>query len=124
MALLGEEFLAPTKIYVKTALQALKRGKVKAFAHITGGGLTENIPRVLSSKLAVELDAKLWTIPSLYGWLAVQGGINEHELLRTFNCGLGGIVIVENEAENDVLKALEADSAVVVGKVVNRTKGW
>lgn len=72
----GEEFLTPTKIYVKTVLEALKVGKVKAFAHITGGGLTENIPRVLNDKVAVELNAEAWKIPPLFAWLAVQGKID------------------------------------------------
>lgn len=69
----GEEFLIPTKIYVKPVLKAIRTGKVKAFAHITGGGLVENIPRVLTSKLGVSLNAEKWSIPPVFGWLAALG---------------------------------------------------
>lgn len=70
---LGEEFLTPTKIYVKPVLKVIRTGKVKAFAHITGGGLVENIPRVLTSKLGVNLNADKWSIPPVFGWLAAFG---------------------------------------------------
>lgn len=78
---LGEEFLTPTRIYVKALLPALRSGKVKAFAHITGGGLIENVPRVLPKELGVQLDAERWTIPPVVGWLAVAGNFVPRELL-------------------------------------------
>lgn len=80
--ILGEELLTPTKIYASAVMKAVKSGKVKAFAHITGGGLTENIPRVLPDTLAVDLDATTWGIPPVFSWLATAGGINEQEMLR------------------------------------------
>lgn len=70
---IGEELLTPTKIYSKGVLPALRTNLVKGFAHITGGGLTENIPRILSEKFAVSLNANKWTIPSVFGWLATTG---------------------------------------------------
>ena len=69
----GEEFMTPTKIYVKSLLPALQSGKVKAMAHITGGGLMENIPRILPKGLEVQIDATKWTVPSVFGWLAAAG---------------------------------------------------
>ncbi len=91
---IGRALLTPTKIYVKSVLGALRSGRVKAFAHITGGGLTENIPRCLPDKLGVELDVNKWPIPEIFPWIAAAGGVNETEMLRTFNCGLGAIMIV------------------------------
>lgn len=109
--------MTPTKIYVKAAIPAIKTGKVKAFAHITGGGLTENIPRILPKNLAVELDAKNWKIPSVFPWLAAVGGVNEVEMLRTFNCGVGGVLIVKKEDEKEILGLVQPYGATVVGNV-------
>lgn len=109
---------------MKGVRNAVKTGKVKAFAHITGGGLIENIPRVLPENLSVELDAKKWKIPEVFAWLAVVGGINESELLRTFNCGIGGVVIVAKEEEGTILRLLQDYDAVCVGSVVPRSKGF
>lgn len=95
---------------------------MRAFAHITGGGLVENIPRVLTNRLAVELDALEWDIPTVFGWLAALGEINEPEMLRTFNCGIGGVLIVQKGHENDVLKVLK-HNAKVIGRVTQRSGG-
>ncbi|KAJ8983963.1 hypothetical protein NQ317_008666 [Molorchus minor] len=103
---LGVELLAPTKIYVKSVIPAIKTGKVKAFAHITGG-LIENVPRVLPKHLAVQLDASKWSIPVVFPWLCATGGINEYEMLRTFNCGVGGILIVKNEDVDEIFAMVE-----------------
>jgi len=78
----GQELLTPTKIYVKSVIKAVETGKVKAFAHITGGGLTENIPRVLPESLGVELDSTKWQIPEVFSWLATTGGVSQQEMLR------------------------------------------
>lgn len=90
----GRAFLTPTKLYVSDVLPLLRKGHVKAIAHITGGGLTENIPRVLPPHLGVQLDAVTWKIPSVFGWLAAKGNVNDQEMLSTFNCGIGMILIL------------------------------
>ncbi|XP_069683657.1 trifunctional purine biosynthetic protein adenosine-3 [Periplaneta americana] len=117
----GEELLTPTKIYVKSLLPALQSGKVKALAHITGGGLTENIPRVLPKSCKVLLDASKWTIPSVFGWLAAAGGVNAAELLRTFNCGIGTVIIVSSSDVESVLKLITSDTPHVIGTVEAKT---
>ncbi len=91
---LGVALLTPTRIYVKSCLAALQTGGVRAFAHITGGGLTENLPRVLPDDLCATLDPASWTAPAVFDWLAKQGGIEAAEMRRTFNCGIGMTVIV------------------------------
>lgn len=114
---LGKALLVPTKIYVKSLLPALRSGRVKAFAHITGGGLTENIPRVLPNKLGIEVDAQRWKIPPVFAWAAGAGGISEDEMLRTFNCGLGAILIVSPQEQQHVLSMISEDDAFVIGRV-------
>ncbi|XP_025836538.1 trifunctional purine biosynthetic protein adenosine-3 isoform X2 [Agrilus planipennis] len=114
----GEEFLKPTKIYVKSVLPLMKKGKVKAFAHITGGGLVENVPRILSNNYKVEIDATNWEIPPVFGWLAAVGNINEKEMLKTFNCGIGGVLIVDNKDVDEILKSFPKSESFVIGSVV------
>ena len=92
---LGEALLAPTRLYVKSALSAIRSGGVHALAHITGGGLTENLPRVLPNGLCAEIDLQAWSLPPVFGWLAEQAGIETSELLKTFNCGIGMVVDVD-----------------------------
>ncbi|KAL3273731.1 hypothetical protein HHI36_015160 [Cryptolaemus montrouzieri] len=118
----GEELLTPTKIYVKAVVPVLQTGKVEAFAHITGGGLLENIPRVLPSNLGVKLNAKNWEIPRVFAWLAAMGGINETELLRTLNCGIGGILVVKRENAETVVNSLKSEGAVLIGEVTKNTE--
>ncbi|ANK82431.1 MAG: phosphoribosylformylglycinamidine cyclo-ligase [Rhizobiales bacterium NRL2] len=97
---LGEALLTPTRIYVKPLLSALKLDQVRALAHITGGGLTDNIPRVLPDGTGVALDAASWELPAVFRWLAKAGGVTPAEMARTFNCGVGMVAIVpEAEAE-------------------------
>lgn len=90
----GEALLEPTKIYVKSCLAAHKAGLVKALAHITGGGLTENVPRVLPENLTAVFDASTWEFLPIFKWLAKEGGIPAVEMARTFNCGIGMCVVV------------------------------
>jgi len=103
----GEELLTPTKIYVKSVLPLLKKGKVKACAHITGGGLIDNLPRVLPRSASAHLDATKWTIPPIFKWLAKHGNVEAKEMLRTFNCGVGFVLITSSKDVRDVLLSLE-----------------
>jgi len=100
-------------------LAALRSGKVKAFAHITGGGILENVPRVLPKHLKVELDAQNWPIQPVFGWIAGAGGVSETEMLRTFNCGLGAIMIISPQDKQHVLSMITEEHVYVVGQVKN-----
>ena len=117
---LGEALLTPTRIYVRSCLEALKSGGVTAYAHITGGGLTENIPRVLPQGTAVVLDAASWPLPAMFRWLMKEGSIAADEMARTFNCGIGMIAIVKREAAGKLVEAFDAagETAWAVGHVV------
>lgn len=90
---------------------------IKAFAHITGGGLTDNIPRILPDGFGVTVDAIKWKILPVFGWLATAGEIGKYEMLKTFNCGIGGVIICPPENSQKVLDLLKAENAVVIGKV-------
>jgi phosphoribosylformylglycinamidine cyclo-ligase len=105
---LGEAMLTPTRIYVASCLAAIREnGAVKALAHITGGGFPDNIPRVLPKGLGVEIDLACLPVAPVFRWLATAGGIAEAEMLRTFNCGVGMIAIVEPAAADAVAALLE-----------------
>ncbi|HLG87660.1 MAG TPA: phosphoribosylformylglycinamidine cyclo-ligase [Alphaproteobacteria bacterium] len=118
---LGEALLAPTRIYVRSCLALVRAGIAKAFAHITGGGLTENIPRVLPDGLGVALDATHWTLPPVFRWLAASGGLPAEELARTFNCGIGMIAIVAPEHEDRARELLRDEGATRIGMVARST---
>ncbi|KAK7093982.1 trifunctional purine biosynthetic protein adenosine-3-like [Littorina saxatilis] len=120
---LGYDLLVPTKIYVKSLLPLMREGKVKAFAHITGGGLVENVPRVLPDNLEIRLDAKSWTIPPVFGWIADAGNVSQEEMARTFNCGIGGVLIVSKTHVEEIVDRLNAagEKASVIGVVEPRT---
>ena len=105
---LGAALLAPTRLYVKQALAAVRDGGVHALAHITGGGLTENLPRVLPEGLGADVDLDAWDLPDVFRWLAATGGMAEAEMLKTFNCGVGMILSVSADradALQDLLRA-------------------
>src|SRR5258707_14334829 len=118
---LGGALLTPTRLYVKSCLQPIREpGAVKGLAHITGGGFTDNIPRVLPNHLGVGIDlARLQVLP-VFKWLAEQGGIAELELLRTFNCGIGMIAIVRSDAIEEVSAILTeaGESVSLLGEVI------
>jgi len=119
---LGEALLAPTHIYVRSCLSAIREtSAVKALAHITGGGLTENIPRVLPKGLAAQLDLDRIEVPGVFKWLASAGNVEAAEMLRTFNCGIGMILIVEQSRVSDVVDVLqrEGEKPVKLGVVVS-----
>lgn len=103
---LGDRLMAPTRIYVKSLLRLLESVPVHAFAHITGGGITENLPRVLPGGCAAAIDLSAWKLPAIFEWLMDQGNIDEAEMLRTFNCGVGMIVCVGPEDEARTIETL------------------
>jgi phosphoribosylformylglycinamidine cyclo-ligase len=118
---LGGALLTPTKLYVRSCLRAIREtGAVKGLAHITGGGFTDNIPRVLPKHLGVRIDLNAVPVLPVFKWLAAEGNIAELELLRTFNCGIGMIAIVKDDAVGDVIDVLTqaGERAVLLGAVV------
>ncbi len=117
---LGEALLAPTRLYVKQALAAVRDGGVHALAHITGGGLTENPPRVIPEGLACEIDLSSWTLPPVFRWLAETASMSEPELLKTFNCGIGMIAVVaaDRAAALTALFTAQGETVVQLGRVV------
>ena len=123
-ATLGEVLLTPTRIYVKSCLAAHAANLVHGLAHITGGGLIDNIPRVLPDGLGVVLDAKRWTAPPVFAWLSQQGNVAAAEMAHTFNCGIGMIVIVPASQVNEARGIFEDGGEMVsdIG-VVTATTG-
>jgi phosphoribosylformylglycinamidine cyclo-ligase len=124
---LGEALLRPTRIYVRSCLAAIRAaaGKVKGLAHITGGGLIENPPRSYPETLSLHLDFRAWPIPAVFRWLMRTGGIQAREMARTFNCGIGMIVIVAPDAADPVSEALAraGESVFRIGRLAERRAG-
>jgi phosphoribosylformylglycinamidine cyclo-ligase len=117
---LGETLLEPTRIYVKALLSLLDKVPVHALAHITGGGLTENLPRVLPAGIKAHIDLSSWTFPDIFLWLQKQGNVSLPDMLTTFNCGIGMIVCVAAEDEKSTLETLQSlgETVFVIGELV------
>lgn len=111
---LGEALLAPTRIYVPSLLPVLNAGKVSALSHITGGGITENLPRVLPEVLSAAIELSAWKIPPVFAWMQQVGDITTEEMLRTFNCGLGMILVVPAVQVAEVTAHLKASGETVI----------
>jgi phosphoribosylformylglycinamidine cyclo-ligase len=122
---LGQALLEPTRIYCKPLLELIKQQRVDAIAHITGGGLIENIPRVLPDDLAARIDLDSWDMPAVFEWLRDAGNIEDNEMLRTFNCGVGMVLAVPADQAAACVDRLSAlgETAWVIGRVDRRTDG-
>jgi phosphoribosylformylglycinamidine cyclo-ligase len=119
---LAEALLEPTRIYVRSCLSAVQSGHVRALSHITGGGLPENLPRVLPANCAAEIDLGSWTLPPVFAWLAQAGGVSATELARTFNCGIGMAVVTPRDRA-DTLASLfskAGERVFRIGEIVQR----
>ena len=116
---LGDALLAPTRIYVKQLLELMQQVDVHGLAHITGGGLPENLPRVLPIDVDAILDLDSWKYPPVFRWLQEQGNVEESEMLRTFNCGIGMVVCVPPEQADEAARLLEAAGETVyrIGRI-------
>ncbi|CAC9630555.1 Phosphoribosylformylglycinamidine cyclo-ligase (EC 6.3.3.1) [uncultured Gammaproteobacteria bacterium] len=115
-----QQLIEPTKIYVKSVLSLLEKHSIHAISHITGGGLLENIPRVLPSNLAAKLDNTSWQLPDIFQFLQDSGNIEITEMYRVFNCGVGMVLILDTNASADAIKHLKAqgENAWLIGKIV------
>jgi phosphoribosylformylglycinamidine cyclo-ligase len=122
---LGEALMTPTRIYVKSVMAAIKAGGVKALAHITGGGLVDNVPRVLPDTLQADIDGASWKLPAVFGWLMKTGGVPRTDLIRTFNCGIGMVVVVSPDGESRVTQVFKDNGEIVhrIGSIVKRADG-
>ncbi len=116
---LGDALMAPTRIYVRSLLELMKHLPVKGMAHITGGGLTENIPRILPSGLQAVLETSAWQLPPVFAWLQQAGNVALAEMHRTFNCGIGMAVVLGKDEVDPALKALRAsgETASIIGEI-------
>jgi phosphoribosylformylglycinamidine cyclo-ligase len=123
--LLIEALLAPTRIYVKSLLPIIRAGRIAALAHITGGGLLENIPRILPEGLHAFVDADSWPQPRLMAFLQAQGNIEPEELARTFNCGIGMALIVSKDDAKNVIESLESlgEKSFAIGRIDAGARG-
>ncbi len=123
---LAKALLEPTKMYVKSCLAAIKQsGGVKALAHITGGGITENLPRVLADNISAKINLDNLDVPKVFNWLAELGGITDAEMLKTFNCGVGMILVVDAPKANEIISILNdnGETAFILGEIIDQASG-
>ena len=122
---LQEWVMAPTQIYVKQLLNVMKHHPLKGLAHITGGGLVDNIPRVLPENTQAVLRRDSWTLPPLFRWLQIKGGVADAEMARVFNCGIGMVVVVDSQEANAVIASIEQQGlkAWLLGDIAQRPQG-
>lgn len=118
---LGEALLAPTRIYVKSIHAVLEQIDVHAMSHITGGGLLENLPRVMPENTRARINAESWDMPQVFKWLQQQGNIDSQEMYRTFNCGIGMVLVVAAEDAENTIEALEkaGETAFMLGEITS-----
>ncbi|MEN0036801.1 MAG: phosphoribosylformylglycinamidine cyclo-ligase [Cellvibrio sp.] len=120
---LADALMEPTRIYVKSVLKLIKESQVNAMAHITGGGLTENIPRVLPDDCKAVIDTQSWALPPVFQWLQRGGNVDIREMYRTFNCGVGMVIAVPASEKDNALNILRAagENAFVIGSIAKAT---
>ena len=121
---LGEELLRPTKIYVHPVLHLLEKYKILGIAHITGGGMVENIPRILPEEVSIQIDQKSWPKPPIFSLIQKEGKISDDEMYRTFNMGIGMVLIVRPDKVKEIIKELKQMnfSSYLIGRVERETK--
>jgi phosphoribosylformylglycinamidine cyclo-ligase len=124
-ASLSAALLTPTRIYVRGCLAAVRAGGLHALAHITGGGLLENLPRVLPAHLAADIDGSAWPVPPVFNWLATEGCVPAAEMLRTFNCGIGMVAIVAPDRAETLTALLieHGEQVFTIGRIAERPAG-
>jgi homoserine kinase len=121
----GEALLAPTRIYVKSCLAASRQNLLKGMAHITGGGITENVPRMLPDHLSATFDARKWDVPPVLAWLKKAGSVENGEFARVWNTGMGMVIVVASEKAEEAVRILEGEGekVYVVGLLEKRAEG-
>ncbi len=119
---LSDTIMAPTRIYVKPLLELIKQLPVKGLAHITGGGLIENVPRILPDQVMAVLQKNSWEMPPLFHWLQQQGNVADHEMVRVFNCGIGMVIVVAPDHVENAMNSLRASGETVwpIGEIKQR----
>lgn len=120
---LGQALLKPTVIYVKTLLPVLKQNLIKGMAHITGGGLSENLPRIIPDTLAFDIDLNSWALPECFKWIQKMGNISQAEMLKTFNCGIGMVLVLDKDNAQAIFDIFQEQHQTyyVIGELINRT---